>query len=367
MRTGSKRIGVLTLSIVSIVFGALVFIGFLNYVGPEDVFRTILSVPAAYLSLMIGLNILSLILYAFAWFLLVRATGHRLSFLSCQGISLTAIFTYYVTPSGLFLEATRILLSSRESKSKMRFGESAATVVMHKILFTVGFVSLTVLSMIMLVLKNPAWGKSFNKIYVILVAALVGLVGISYLASNITKLTGLSKRLVTRLDPMMQRMSKSYRNGSADYTIEDMLRKFEVAFAKMSRHRTGLLISFAVILGYWLSGVLIMYLVFRSLNYEISIWIVVLTLAVGEFIQMTPLLIPGMLGVLEAVLTAVLTSFSVPLTLAASATILLRIATFWINIPITGASATYYGAKYLIKGMMKTSLDMPTSSKIIRT
>jgi len=289
-----------------------------------------------------------------------------LAFFSCQGISLTAIFTYYVTPSGLFLEATRVYLSSRESKSNMKVGEGAATVVMHKILFTVGFVSLTLLSMVMLILKNPAFGTSFSRIYVILVATLLGLIAVSYLASNITKLTGISKRLVTRLDPLVQRMSKGQK-GSVNHSIEDTLKKFDEAFGRMSRHRRLLVASFGTIIGYWVSGVMIMYLVFRSLNYEISFWAIVLTIAVGEFIQMTPVLIPGMLGVLETVLTAVLASFGVPLTLAATATIVLRITTFWVNIPITGASAAYYGAKYLMRNVMKTSLDVPPSGKIIHT
>jgi uncharacterized membrane protein YbhN (UPF0104 family) len=73
-----------------------------------------------------------------------------------------------------------------------------------------------------------------------------------------------------------------------------------------------------------------------------------LTITVGDFIQMVPIAIPGMVGVLEVVTTAVLVMFGVPLSTAATATLLARISTFWFDIPITGAAASYYGAKYVL-------------------
>lgn len=331
--------------------------GFLQYVGPYEILAVIRGVPPLILVSMLALNILSLFMYSLAWYILIRISGHRVPIGACQAISLSAIFTYYVTPSGLFLEATRVLLASKESKTKMRLGEGAATVVMHKILFTIGFVGCTVLSVAMLLLRNPAAGSSLTRVYALVGVTVAGLIAFTYLSSNITRLKGISKRAITKLEPTIRRLSRSYRLGTMQDSADAMLKQFDTAFSRMTQNRIGLLASFCVILGYWLSTVFIMYLVFRALNYEISIWVVVLTIAVGDFIQMTPILIPGMLGIFETVLTAVLTSFRVPLTLAASATVLARLTTFWINIPITGAAAAYYGTKYVVRNVVRAAID----------
>jgi uncharacterized protein (TIRG00374 family) len=96
-----------------------------------------------------------------------------------------------------------------------------------------------------------------------------------------------------------------------------------------------------------------MYAAFRSLRYEISIWVVALTIGVGDFIQMTPIIIPGMIGVIEPILTGILAAFGVPVTVAASATMLARLATFWFDLPVTGVAAVYYSSKYATREILR--------------
>jgi len=70
-------------------------------------------------------------------------------------------------------------------------------------------------------------------------------------------------------------------------------------------------------------------------------------MAIGKMIQMTPIAIPGMIGVYEAAITTALALFAVPIPIAASAALLSRIVTVWLELPITGIAAYHYGSKML--------------------
>jgi uncharacterized membrane protein YbhN (UPF0104 family) len=70
-------------------------------------------------------------------------------------------------------------------------------------------------------------------------------------------------------------------------------------------------------------------------------------MAIGKMIEMTPIAVPGMLGIYETSITAALSVFSIPVAVAASAALLSRIVTAWLEIPITGMAAYHYGYKLL--------------------
>jgi uncharacterized protein (TIRG00374 family) len=108
--------------------------------------------------------------------------------------------------------------------------------------------------------------------------------------------------------------------------------------------------SFFASLGDWTCSVVILWIAVFALGVTVSLWVVVVTMAIGKMIQMTPIAVPGMLGIYEAAVTATLALFTVPVAVAASAAILLRVVTTWLDLPITGVAAYHYGFKLLRKG-----------------
>jgi uncharacterized protein (TIRG00374 family) len=105
--------------------------------------------------------------------------------------------------------------------------------------------------------------------------------------------------------------------------------------------------SFAASLGDWACSVLILWVVLTAVGSTVSLWIVVVTMAIGEMIQMTPIAVPGMLGIYETAITASLSLFGVPVAVGASAALLSRIVTSWLDLPVTGIVAYHYGYKAL--------------------
>ena len=108
-----------------------------------------------------------------------------------------------------------------------------------------------------------------------------------------------------------------------------------------------MILSFLASLGDWSCSVAILWIALFALNVNLSVWVAVITVSIGRMIQMTPIAIPGMIGVYETAITTVLTLFGVPVSIAASAAILSRIVTVWLELPITGIAAYHYGFKLI--------------------
>jgi len=110
-------------------------------------------------------------------------------------------------------------------------------------------------------------------------------------------------------------------------------------------------LSFLVSLGDWSSGVAVLWVALWGLHADIPFSAVVITVAIGETIQMIPIDIPGKLGIYEAAITATLSLFSIPVAVAASAALLTRVVVSLLELPITGLAAYHYNVKVLEKQM----------------
>jgi uncharacterized protein (TIRG00374 family) len=350
-----RRVKTVGLFIASFAIGVIILFAFVGFVGFTEIATLIRSTPLTILGAALGLNLLSLFLYGLAWYTLIRSLGGRIRFSTCQGIALTGIFMYFATPSGIFLEAVRVVLSSKESN--MNYGGSTATVVVHRILFTVGFISAATLATASLVYEQAISTSLLLKLGAVLAGSLVVLVLIVYLVLRINKIEKLAHRFLPRLESAIRRVSGGEGSASPDQLLRSFVSDFDQGLRTILRKRLLLLLSFGLVLAYWLCTVAIMYVVFAGLNHEVSIWIVILTIAIAEFIQFTPVIVPGMLGVLESILTGVLGAFGVPIGVAASATILVRVSTYWFNLPVTGSAAIYYGSKYAVRRIVRSAYE----------
>ncbi len=334
---------------VGIVFAGPLIVGiallaiFLYFVGFAEVIKTVGSVNPTLMLMAFVLDMVGLFLYGTCWYALLRGADLKIRLPTTISVALAGIFLCYITPSGAFMDASRILLASKESE--IRVGEGAATVILHKIIFTLGFVTYALLAMTMLLVTS---GVSYSFFPVILAVALFVMAGISAVILFIVKADQLGRYapgLVERTKRFLYKVTRKYQRNVS--SIGGVASDFKRTFVKLLKTPSALLASYGLSLSYWTTSVLILYVVFLALGYEVSIWAIMLTITVGDFIQMMPIAIPGMVGVLEVVTTTVLVMFGVPLSVATSAILLARIATFWFDLPVTGVAASYYGAKYV--------------------
>ena len=302
--------------------------------------NTLLSVSPWAIVVMVVLQLLGYGFYSAAWYHLILAGGYRLSFRTCFGIAMASIFAVYVTPSGVFMEVLRCLLGSKEAG--MPFGESTASVALHRILYIVGFLAITSFGLFAVLSSKATDSMSVLVLASIPVATVAGLAVLLYFSLDPRKISPVLDRVLKIAQPLIRRIQKeTIIEGKA----EQFLSEYDSGFRRMATSRRGMLLSFLASLGDWSCSVAILWIALIALNVNVSVWVVVITISIGRMIQMTPIAIPGMIGVYETAITTVLALFAVPVSTAASAAILSRIVTVWLELPITGAAAYHYGFK----------------------
>jgi uncharacterized protein (TIRG00374 family) len=346
-RTTLTRLG-------SLAFGIAVLVAFIYFVGIDAVERVLLQVNPAVILVMISIQLLGFVFYATAWYVLIRAAGYRLPFITCQGITFASIFAVYTMPSGVFLEAARCALGSKETG--MKLGESTATVIFHRILYIVGFLASLAIAMFALMIGGMITGSAVLELAVLPVISIAGLMILLYVSLSPHTLQPLLDRVLKLAQPLIRVLQKEANvEGKAD----QFLKEYHSSFRKMLASKMHVALSFAASLGDWGCSVAILWVVLLAFGVSVSFEIVMIAVAIGRMIQMTPIAIPGMLGVYETAITASLSLFAIPVPVAASAALLSRIVTSWLELPVTGAAAYHYGSKLLGKGTFSFQSSSP--------
>lgn len=328
--------------ISSFIFGIVVLIAFIYYIGISAIERILLSVSPLVIIAMVGLQFLSLTFYGAAWYVLIRSMGYKMPFLTCQGITFASIFAVYTMPSGVFLEAARCVLGSRETG--MTLGESTATVLLHRILYIIGFLASGTFAMFGLLTMWRIDLVTLVQLSIIPTTAIVGLIALLYLSLDPKRIRPLLDRMLKFTLPIIRLVRKeAVVEGTADRFLDE----YRVSFRKMLSAKRQICLSFAASIGDWICSVIILWLVLVSMGANASLWVAMITMAIGKMIQMTPIAIPGMVGIYEAAVTTVLAVFAIPIPIAASAALLSRIVTVWLELPVTGVAAYHYGFKLL--------------------
>jgi uncharacterized protein (TIRG00374 family) len=304
--------------------------------------NTLLSVNPVAIVVMVGLQLLGYGFYSMAWYELILAGGFRLRFKTCFGIAMASIFAVYVTPSGVFMEVFRCLLGSKEAG--MPFGESTASVVLHRILYIVGFLAITSFGLFEVLSASSTDSMNIFVLASIPIATVAGLAVLLFFSLDPRKVSPILDRVLKLGQPLFRRIQ---REAVIEEKADRFLSEYDNGFRRMLTSRQRMLLSFLASLGDWSCSVAILWIALLALNVNPSIWVVIVTISIGRMIQMTPIAIPGMIGVYETAITTVLALFAVPVSIAASAAILSRIVTVWLELPITGAAAYHYGFKLL--------------------
>lgn len=328
----------------SLALGIAVLVVFICFVGLNAIERVLLQVNPALIAVMVALELVGFMFYATAWYLLIRAAGYRIPYLTCQGITLASIFAGLTMPSGIFLEAARCILGSKEAG--MKLGESTATVVLHRILYIAGFLGCTSLALPLLMFRGKIVSSAMYGLIVIPIVSIFALTILLSVSLYPRRLKPLLDRVLALVEPLLKLVQKDGRMAGK---TDQFLGEYQVGFRRILSSKTHVLASFIASLGDWACSVLILWIVIMTLGVDVSLWVIIVTMAIGKMIQMTPIAIPGMLGIYEAAVTASLSLFAVPVAVAASAALLSRIVTSWLDLPITGIAAYHYGYKLLGK------------------
>lgn len=343
--------------VASYCIGLSIVISLLYYIGFDKLLGNIvdrLSYQIFLITLL--LNILGLIIYAIIWHILLISTGSNIRFKTSLMSTWASIFTIYVSPTGFVLEILKIVLANREGK--VPIGSGIAALTMQRIIYSISFTAIAVTSYMIAQYRYMIIGEMLGRVILALLAiASATIITLIVLGQKADKLESIILKIYNRYQNNINKMILKYNVNEIVNSVSSIVDDFKNSFETLKSKRYHLTIVFALTVFNWFLNVMILYLVLLSLGYVTSIWILMVIMVACEFVQMTPIAIPGMLGILETVMTIALQMFGIPLDIAITASILTRLATFWCDLPITATAASYYGVKYLISGLKKTTYN----------
>lgn len=281
--------------------------------------------PMLYLASFISVT-LGIAAYSESWRILLKATGSPIDFVSSLKIILGSIFLNLAIPTAsIGGELFRIYTVNR------RYGCSyeiaSATVLLHRIFSLLPFLLGSIIGFLYLSMSFTLTSMLFQMFstiaIVIAIFSLLALVMIIY-----------PKIIFTTIKPILKLIgSKSEKLYSR---IEVFVYKFDYSMKLITTTKKIVVLSISLSWIAWILDVMVAYFVFLSLRYTIEVPIIISIYTIGITIQMIPIGIPGMIGVVETIMAALYSLVGIPSAISVAATLMIRIVMLWFEIAIGG-------------------------------
>lgn len=326
--------------VAALLVGVAIFVAYLYLFGFWNVVKIIYSMDPRYMLVALAVDTLCIGLFTEAWLLLVNNDRRRLGFKDGLEIVLASIFGDLLVPTASFSgELLRIGLTSK--RGGLPASEASATVLLHRLLHGLTF-SFALGVGIVAILITKALSIAALEVFIAVGVAvsLLSAAGL-YGLFNVWKLHRPVEIFLLKVESLRRKFSKNCQSEVARAKLREAFENFSTAIANTGNR--AILASAALLAARWFIVALVPYIIFISLNHPISYWAVFLVSIVVSLVQMVPVGIPGLLGVMELSMTTAFVGLGVPLDVAASATILTRVVLFWYELIIGGGAALHQG------------------------
>jgi len=341
---------------IMILVGAVIFGAYLYFVGFWQVVDIIKGLDIRIALLAIAIDLLCISLFAISWKFLLKSPGIKLK--DAFIVVLVSIFGDMMIPTGSISgEVMRISLATK--KTKLHLSEVTASVLIHRLTLGITFGVVLGVSVVML-LVTQTLNLAALSLFIFIGAAVIFLGGLGILAAvNICRFKRFARVCLTKMAGIIRRFKPSFSLENAQLRVERGLEEFQRAVKEISRGRV--LLASSLLIARWFIIALIPYLVFISLGHPASYWMVLTVSIFVSMVQMIPIGIPGMVGVMEVSMTTFFIGFGIPADIAASATILTRLVMFWFELLISASTASFQGLSDLMKNA-KSAQEMPVQN-----
>jgi len=332
-----KRTGV-----VVIAAGLFMFLLYLYFFVPfGDFVADIQKANPVYYSLAFGSMLLSAAFYSFAWQRLLHILSVKCSFLKAFQIVWIGCFVDLLVPAeSISGDISRAYLMSKESREDA--GKVVASVIAHRVLsMTITLGGLVISSVYFVATYGPP-------MFVIEFVSLIGAGTLLTLALifYFSRKRQATARIVAWIVGSLVRLSRGrWKFERLKQSAEKMLKAFHDGIDTLLAQKSRLVLPVSLSVFAWALDLLISVLVFQALDALRSFSLIAIVYSISVAIQTIPLGVPGEVGVLDIVMTSLYTLLGVPITIAAVATVLIRILTLWLRLLIGGLTVQWLGIK----------------------
>lgn len=295
---------------------------------------------------------LSMLFYSISWNKLMEAVGIRIglrkAYLYCWLGNFVDSIIPFETIGG---EATRIYFVQRETNEQP--GRIVASVVAHRIISTSIALSSLVVSLTLLIIMYKV---SFGIVYPILILILCSAALIMLLIFASLR-RGIAEKIIDPVLNFVSYISRGHMNPlETKNLVYTNLQYFYNDFRHLSSNRWALV--YAVFYGFvaWLLHLSVFPLTFYAINFsEITskIYETVVVYSINAALQVSPASLAP--GIIEIIMTNLYIMLGFSMAISGTATLLIRIATFWLPVIFGGAVAQWVGVKNLLAQISKNT------------
>jgi hypothetical protein len=347
------RLARLGITGIMLIVGGAIFIGYLYFVGFLHVISVIESLNVSIFLSTILIDLSAIVIYALSWKILVGKNVLKVR--DSIEIVLISIFGDLMIPTGsVSAEIIRITLTTK--KTRLRAGEVTATVLLHRLLLGTTFGIVLAISIVALVFGSKVILPQFLLFLILAVIFFaLGVLGI-YASFNARRFMKIVEDWSTRIYWLVKLLRIKIDIQEFRSRVMEGYEMFSDAITSIKRGT--ILVSALMLIVQWFILALIPYLMFISLNHPEPFQVILVVSILISMIQTIPIGIPGLVGVIEISMTAFFIGFGIPADIAASATILTRLITFWFELLIGAVVASFEG----VRGLMSNTREEVTSS-----
>ncbi len=262
---------------------------------------------------------------------LFALVGNKLSYSNLYQASLELNFVNHVFPSG---GVTGMSYFSLRLRAGQKLTGAKATLV-HVMKLGLTFVSFELL-IVFALFSLAIMGRANN--LVILVAAslstllLVGTAGFFYMVGSKTRINGFFTALTKALNRLIHFARPAYPETISIARAKNVFDDFHDNYSEIKNSYQELKIPFLYALLANITEVLALYVVYLAFGKFVNIGAVILAYSIANFAGLVSVL-PGGVGIYEALMTAVLASTGVPAAVSLPVTIMYRVINTLIQIP----------------------------------
>jgi len=317
-----------------VVLGLSAYFVYLYHLGFGEVAESLSQVNLAIFGLAFLLSLMDVVFNALSWKTLVRELDYRISLADVFFIYMSSIFLNNLIPSGSVSGETGRLYFLNKIAGNARLDSSTASVAATRIITAIPFVLGMSMGLAYLVLYYdvPSWALTtcFSMIF-LMVSVGVLFVGVCFSENLLHRVVN---AVVDKVEWIFKR--RVNRNFYCDIT-----RRFQLSMLLLKNRNGPLILSSFWAFAGWLSLNLVAFVAFRSLGVDVPLFAIFAVYSVIMVFQNLPLILPGGLGIVDILMTALFTAVGVSLHDAAAVTILVRVAQLWFHTILGGICTAY--------------------------
>jgi uncharacterized protein (TIRG00374 family) len=333
-----------------LILGMVILAIYIYLVGFWNIIAVISKLDLRIALAAVAIDILCIGLLTYSWKFLLA--GGRLRFPLAYEIILVSMFGDMMIPTGSISgEIMRISMTNK--RTGISIGEVTCSVLLHRLLLGVTFGLVLGIAFMILTLFDLASIPMMIILGVIAITSMVtGAFGL-FASFNIERFDGLILKWSERIVKVIRFFRRGVEGEMIRAKISEGRTNFQRAICLVRKR--NMIASTLVMLARWFLIALIPYLMFLSLGYPVKYEFILIISIFLSMVNLMPIGIPGLVGVMEVAMTAVFVAFGIPADIAASATLLTRLVVFWFELGLATLGASLQGVRGLmsIRGEME--------------